>query len=835
MKIHFLDVGQSQYGDCMLVQTDDKTILIDGAHKGDFAGTAGHPSIPSQLRDLMGQADGPLELSLLILTHCHSDHIGCLPEMVEREVIAPKLALVADEFAGYGLAFGSDASDRGRFRVLASLQEEPLAPGTSDATIEAFISDAASQRDLYIEMIETLEQRGTNVIRYRGLDDPEIADLERRFRDIGLKVLGPSAEQIVLCAETIAQFDHDAVDAIASLSAGDFDDVAIYRTLTEGNPTTDAILPDAVLDFLDRPGAGAAKNNQSILVSVGKGANRCLLTGDMQLAEPEVEGLEEEMSALLDHLVEAGPYAFIKLPHHASYNAFEEHVLSRFPDTRFFGMSTGRNGAAHPNPKVLRLLRNSSDSLVWARTDKNGQFTVDVSRGQVRISITEGELSDPQPKPRDEFVSEPATAAPAPVEPAATPPGGHAIAGIAAAPVPADAHVEITAKIPAMLKRVTITVDIDQGTGSVVSASDDGSRRYLGNRRTLPRLLFATDPQRLRRKIGDAGYAAARAMIEEGGGTLIEASGEEAVFTKIRDAAAGVKGVVILGDYNVVPALIYDVLPAELRARVSARSDPDGFVVWSDQRYGDTDGDGLGELPVSRIPDCSSAAFLLGCLAAEDNRATLTKFASRNAERPFAEDVFRRLVGQGQMLVSGPDDFGKVRSAHFDARQYYFMLHGSDTDGTRFWGEDDAGAVEAVNLGNLAGSVRVHGATVLTGCCWGALTVQEIASRARDHWTVTPRTAASSLALRFLELGALAFIGCTGAHYSPLDGQLNFFGEPIHRNFWAALAAGAAPAQALFQAKQAYIRDMPHGRVTAPEWAIEYKILRQFTCLGLGW
>ncbi|WP_292714488.1 MBL fold metallo-hydrolase [Mesorhizobium sp.] len=178
MQIHFLDVGQSQYGDCILIQANSRTILIDGAHKGDFTGSSGHLSIPAQLRELMDQPEGPLELSLLILTHCHSDHIGCLPEMVEREVIAPKVALVADEFAGYGLALDSDASDRLRFRVLASLQEEPLAPGLSDATVQAFISDAASQRDLYIEMIETLEQRGTRVVRYRGLDDPEILILK---------------------------------------------------------------------------------------------------------------------------------------------------------------------------------------------------------------------------------------------------------------------------------------------------------------------------------------------------------------------------------------------------------------------------------------------------------------------------------------------------------------------------------------------------------------------------------------------------------------------------------------------------------------------------------
>lgn len=841
MKIHFLDVGQSQYGDCILVRDGDTSILIDAAHKGDFRGSSGHPSIPRQLRDLMEQPDGPVELSLLVLTHCHSDHIGCLPEMVEREVIAPKVALVADEFAGYGLARDETDADRKRFRVLASLQEEPLAPGASDAVIEQFIADAASQRDLYIAMLETLEQRGTEVIRYKG-DAATVADLERRFRDVGLKILGPTANQLVLCAQTIEQFSSDAVDALSSLSGTDLDEVALYRTLTEGQAPTDVILPDAVFDFLDRPGAGAAKNNQSIVISVGKGSSRSLLTGDMQFAVAEVDGLDAEMATLLDKVVAAGPYAFIKLPHHASYNAFEESVLARFPQTRCFGISTGRNGAAHPNPKVLRLLKNAAPPLEWARTDKNGQFSVDVTRGQVRFTISEGRLSDPQPKPLDEVMS--TVVEEVSITPPALPPEASAAepeqpAAEVRNPPASDQFVEITARIPASLPRVTITVEIDQGGrgGAAGRGPDERPRRtaQLGGGRSLPKLLFVTDPQRLRRKVGDQAYASVRAMVEQGGGTLLETSGQTPAFNTIGRAAAGARGVVILGDYNVVPALIYDVLPPDLRRRISARRDPDQFVVWSDQQYGDTDGDGLGELPVSRIPDGSSGEFLLGCLAAGDARTTQAKFGSRNAERPFAADIFRRLGGTGSLMVSGPDDYAGVQQRHFEARQLYFMLHGSDSDATRFWGEDEGGSVEAINLANLSQGVAAPGATVLTGCCWGALTVQEIASRARDHSTVSPRTAQSSLALRFLELGALAFVGCTGAHYSPLDGQLNFFGEPMHRAFWAGYQQGSAPAQALFDAKTAYIREMPHGRVTAPEWAIEYKILRQFTCLGLGW
>jgi hypothetical protein len=43
------------------------------------------------------------------------------------------------------------------------------------------------------------------------------------------------------------------------------------------------------------------------------------------------------------------------------------------------------------------------------------------------------------------------------------------------------------------------------------------------------------------------------------------------------------------------------------------------------------------------------------------------------------------------------------------------------------------------------------------------------------------------------------------------------------------------PAEALFSAKKDYISGMPHDRVKPVEQAVEYKILRAFTCLGLGW
>jgi hypothetical protein len=89
--------------------------------------------------------------------------------------------------------------------------------------------------------------------------------------------------------------------------------------------------------------------------------------------------------------------------------------------------------------------------------------------------------------------------------------------------------------------------------------------------------------------------------------------------------------------------------------------------------------------------------------------------------------------------------------------------------------------------------------------------------------------------MTFLLRGAVGFIGCTGSHYSPLQSPFNFYGGPMHEAFWNAYSQSGSPAQALFDAKLQYLRGMPHGRTTANAQAVEYKILRQYTCLGLGW
>jgi hypothetical protein len=280
----------------------------------------------------------------------------------------------------------------------------------------------------------------------------------------------------------------------------------------------------------------------------------------------------------------------------------------------------------------------------------------------------------------------------------------------------------------------------------------------------------------------------------------------------------------------VVPAHRLDALPKALRARLGPTRDADDFIVWSDDLYGDRDGDLIAELPVSRIPDGNSAELVLTALSAGDASRPIARTGVRNVARPFAEEVYGGLPGAEPLYVSQPTTIDDGPELAGDLT--YLMLHGDFVDSTRFWGEDTPQDREAVNLNHIpAPAARV----VLTGCCWGALTFDNPAVHALPGRPPGQKAPDASIALSFLQRGATAFVGCTGSHYSPTEEPYGYFGQPMHDAFWNALLAGAAPAQALFDAKVEYVKGFPHGRTTRMFHAIEYKILRQFTCLGLGW
>jgi hypothetical protein len=295
-------------------------------------------------------------------------------------------------------------------------------------------------------------------------------------------------------------------------------------------------------------------------------------------------------------------------------------------------------------------------------------------------------------------------------------------------------------------------------------------------------------------------------------------------------------GVVVLGGYDVAPSARMDVLDPALRQRLGGQIniDADRFIVWSDQLYGDKDRDQLAELPVSRIPDGHSAdlirAALMGRPTSQGN-----PFGLRNVNRPFADVVFTSIPGQtGVPLCSQPQLAQGFAPPKIAGSSFYLMLHGSYNDPSRFWGEDaSAEVIQAFNVGNVPDST---GGIVFAGCCWGALTVYNRAVSFQPGDTIQALTAEQSIALRFIQAGAFAYVGCTGSHYySPFDAQPTSAGGPMHVAFWQKIAGGLSPAPALFEAKKAYLAGIPHLDNSPNALAVEAKTLRQFTCLGLGW
>jgi beta-lactamase superfamily II metal-dependent hydrolase len=823
--IHLLDMGKEMYGDCLVCVTGNRTILIDGGHPADYRGRTCR-SIPDQLREILGH-EPPFKLDLLVVTHCHSDHIGCLPTLIPNKIEAD-WALVADEGIGFGRSPGDAPAtpDQPQNRLAALLREEDHTD-LNDTELSQFLSDAATLESKYRDMLSALEQAGTKVVRF-GRDD--VSELERAFTDFGLRVLGPSAEHLAVCADAIAHFSSQAGDALAqSDTANDDAIIAAYRNLVQQGDA-------AAAQAEDRPGKGSALNDTSIVLKLEVDGAALLVAGDMQFAVAEVNQLTPHMAALRDVVKANGPYQLIKLTHHASYNGFNEEILNDWSGTRFFAHSGGSNDAGHPDPGVLALLNEHADTLTWARTDRNGIITATFPSGGVSLAIQRGELNDPTPN-GDAGTPQPPKEIEAPA----------AASGPTVRIERVDGPTEVALRLGPGTEGVTLSFGQAQvAPRQPAKPADKPPRkkfpdplplrfRFAAGRR-LPRLLFVTYRFRLDNNIGSAEAKSAIDAVRNAGFTVLEIANQRTALLEVRRALAATRyaGVVLLGGYDVLPAIRLDVLPANLRQQLgpAAANDYDNFIVWNDEAYGDISGDGVADLPVSRIPDAKSPQLVYAALSSGLPAPLVTRFGIRNSARPFADSPYNLLPDSTAMLVSAPTTPAIIGSKSAKAHSVYFMLHGSDADATRFWGEQQGAMLEAVNLGNVPASMI---GAVFAGCCWGALVVDQLACLATSGQPLGIRTTGMSMALSYLRAGVNAFVGCTGTHYSPTVAPYKYFGGPMHAAFFTRWSQGTPPARALFESRIEYASGMPHGQTNLTGQAIEYKILRQFTCLGLGW
>lgn len=828
MEIYLLDVGTTKYGDSIFIKHGNKSILIDGAHPGDTA------LIHNQLKKITGSTDA-VNVDLLIVTHCHLDHIGCLPKLIMDELVKPKQALIADEVLGFGTLQTDNVLSDGQKKLMALLREEDHSEWV-DADLENFLTDAVKLEDQYNHMIQKMKDDGVTIKRYKG-PDAGTRSIETKFSSFGLKILGPTLNQLKECANNLfGSSDSILTDSINFASEKlqtNADVISAYRKIMQENFRTDALQ-----DAASRK--GAPLNNQSIVIKLKAGGLTALLSGDMQFADPDVnDDVERSVATLLKKVIDAGPYDFIKTSHHTSHNGLNEDMLSDFTANGKILMahSGGIKDGSHPEPNTLQLIEDNKSKVKFARTDRNGQIKVYVKNGKPEMKPAKGSLDNFEPNP--DLI--PIVQTPAAAEPKSVTTTSHS-----------NGFIEVLTKIPNSDTKVTVTIQIESEKKNnelnYNKPKEQVQHFQLAGGRALPPLLYVTCSEHLSRNIGkeyvDVIFNGIR---NSGNAILVDVPSAFSTSVQIKEhiikylKGKNLKGVVIIGGYDVIPAHQIDTIDAALRNRLERSSnnfknlDADDFIVWSDDGYGDIDNDMLPELPVSRVPDVSRAEFLYKALSVP--KLSLTeKFGVRNLKRPFAEIVYKNFVTTNGDLLNVSEKFAPSDMVNFStSSNAYYMLHGSENDGGSFYGEDDYNELY-LSLTTQQVPKDMQGSLVFTGCCWGALIASPIAARMTDNTAVIARSPENSIALSYLKAGAIAYVGCTGSHYSPDEAPYNYLGKPMHDLFFKEINNGKAPAEALFIAKQKYAARIPHtdkyGEVLT---ALELKILKQFTCLGLGW
>jgi hypothetical protein len=705
---------------------------------------------------------------------------------------------------------------------------------------------------------------------------------------LGVTVLGPTLRHLLLCSEELSRLQskaaQDLVGAFRADAAPSPVDL-IRRYLTEssrlGEPAPDVV---AALPFLaDKAGAGACLNNHSIVLKLEARGQRALLSGDQQFAEPEVPGLDDSMLTLVETVKQKGPYAFWKTSHHTSYNGVDETVL-RAVGARYLAHSGGLNDPTHPDPSVLDLLAGFKPSLTWARTERNGLIHVSLSEQGVNLKVGRGKLNDERRNSkapvRDLEVRalvSPRGASTAAASSLATR-SPEAPAPSRSEPVDAASSafqtrlleggpVEVLTRVSQTGLRVHLSIEVEDvaaqtgaarssDRGTVAGKEQGASGFRLAQGRALEKLLFVTEPTRLGQKIGAAPVREILNVCRQGGHSVVQlaaSSTAEEAAAAVRSSLGNVAGVVILGGFDVVPSGRIQVISSEeieqlSRLREPFRDLPDRFCVWSDDAYGDQDGDGIAELPISRVPDGGSVAFLRTALDATRPARPGSRAGLYNILRPFAKGVFSLIPGSDTILSSQPTRAKGLPKGAVRRDAVYFMLHGSAEEPDLFDGEfsDDGESFWTEPAFDVSDVEAAPGTVVFCGCCYGALSASPIASQFVPSSAVQPFLPSSSIALRFLAAGANAFVGSTAVHFSPPEETPELVGGRLHQFFWKRVAAGDPPARALYEARKSYVKDIPRldeaeadlqaGKGTRIVLhAAERKTYQMFSCLGLGW
>ena len=199
-------------------------------------------------------------------------------------------------------------------------------------------------------------------------------------------------------------------------------------------------------------------------------------------------------------------------------------------------------------------------------------------------------------------------------------------------------------------------------------------------------------------------------------------------------------------------------------------------------------------------------------LQASPNRVTSGRFGIRNAMRPFASQIFAAVPGNETLFQCAPTRFDQLPTGSAQRPFLYFMLHGLDTDTSRFWGDDPArGTVEAINTSTLPRKGLKR--------CPGRLLLGRV-----DRRSARQGRQRNSVAEITRKLHGTVDIDGRGDRLRGLHRRALLPGRGWRILRWypctspsgnRSPAAGPA-AEALFEARRLYLAQMPHGRPHPP-------------------
>ena len=372
MNIDLLDVGRPRFGDALLCRSGGKTILIDGAHR-QVGTPKSYDLLLSQLRSLLDAPRGPIPLDLLIVSHAHADHIGCLPDLIQDEIVVPRWSLLTSPTdAGLDPQTIAAAETVGFKDAYLSLREES---DDGDDPVEGQASSDLPER--YSGMFTKLGELGRVV---RSGSESGYSELQDSFADIGMHILGPTPKMIEATRGQIAV----ATQTLTALRAlADDEGMSLASEKSQ--------IRQIAWDLRSQV------NMQSVVMTLDSGGGRSLFTGDCQFGMPTHAGaIAQEADAMFDVIRSGRPYAFVKMPHHGSENGLTKPLLNELVSTGLFGISTGWSSKDHPDPDVLNAL--AANHSQFERTDQNGQVQVVLNTGKpVERTRTLGVPNDSSP------------------------------------------------------------------------------------------------------------------------------------------------------------------------------------------------------------------------------------------------------------------------------------------------------------------------------------------------------------------------------------------------------------------------------------------------------